>query len=1265
MAVRGSADLAMADGGRTLYLATELGLEVFARDAETGRLDRVQSAAQGIDLSRAALAWDAARGRVLADDCGAWREFRPLRDGADDGRLAGGIDLVAEDDPYTCGDALLSQADGAFAYRIGPGRVDVFELAAGPAGAPRFAQTLEAPGLSSAALNGDRLYALADDGLLVFERDAATGLLAASGDPVPLDAPATALAVAADGRAYVVEANGVGMFDLADPLRPRRAGAPFPTAPRGGGCRFAAAIASADVVHVFCRRAAFGAHWPRGAEAEIWTADAVAELPAFSSPVAVATSPDSRHVYVATPASGVLIFARGGASQAAAPATEPPRHAGPAARRPAAAYLPGPVPGVPRRRGYRPLDETGPDLRVADPTVVRTSFAGRQFRMRVRVRNVADPVGEEPTLSFHRSEDDDEISTSDPVVGTTVVDDVDFDGEWYESDFQNPDSGAYYGACVAAVAGELDTTNNCSVGVFVAMGAPDLAVTVAAGEAAPGEPFELTATVRNDGADRSPSANLVFLSSPDDAIGLFDARLGSATVGPLASGAAVDETIKVTAPSSASTHYYGACVAVSVGRDADGTNNCAAGVAVTVPEPVGAAGATSGFRLASGGRYSGIAYWGNSLYAIRSGPIHNWDGGKVEVYGADGARLADLDFVLDGDNEDPTGIAHADGAFYVADWSDVKVYAYAADGARRADLDFDLDGGNGDPTGIAHADAAFYVADEYDDKVYAYGFDGARRADLDFDLDGDNSPAGIAHADAAFYVADEYDDKVYAYGFDGARRADLDFVLDGDNGYPAGIAHADGAFYVADEYDEKVYAYGFDGARRADLDFVLDGDNGDPTGIAHADGAFYVADEYDDKVYAYGFDGARRADLDFDLDGDNGYPAGIAHADGAFYVADGGGGIIFARPKDGTADDQYDKVYAYGFDGARRADLDFDLDGYNGAPAGIAHADGAFYVADWYFYKVFAYAADGARRGDLDFDLDGDNLYPRGIAHADGALYVADWYNEKVYAYGFDGARRTDLDFDLDGDNSPAGIAHADGAFYVADEYDDKVYAYGAFATVRGDFDLDGENGHPDGIAHADAAFYVADRYDDKVYAYAADGARRTDLDFVLDGDNGDPAGIAHADGAFYVADDQYDKVYAYGFDGARRADLDFVLDGDNGDPTGIAHADGAFYVADEYDEKVYAYGFDGARRADLDFVLDGDSGDPTGIAHADGAFYVADRGSDKVYAYAAGGARRPDLDFDLYPRNSYARRITAQDGTLYVVDYFDARVYAYPLSGR
>ncbi len=674
-----------------------------------------------------------------------------------------------------------------------------------------------------------------------------------------------------------------------------------------------------------------------------------------------------------------------------------------------------------------------------------------------------------------------------------------------------------------------------------AVSGPDLVVSSASASdsrPAPGASFKLTAVVRNRGTDTSAATTLRYYRSNDARISRTDTEVGAQAVAELAAAARLDRSTTVTVP-DAGTFYYGACVD-AVAAESDTGNNCSSGVRVSV----------------AGGRTTGG------------------------------------DFDLAGDNRAPDCIAHANGRFYVCDSYDDKVYAYATNGQRDAAADLDLAGDNGFPVGIAHANGRFHVVDTIDGKVYAYATNGQRDAAADFDLAGDNdSPAGIAHANGRFYVVNAFPHKVYAYWANGQRDAAADFDLAGDNGFPVGIAHANGRFYVVDNSDDKVYAYATNGERDAAADFDLDGDNSQPRGIAHANGLFYVVDWSDEKVYkVYAYDLAHPRPAGSDLVvaspsvsdatpdvgavfqlratvSNRGKSRSAATTlryyrsdDDTISVADSEVGSEAVDPLDAAGTREFSievtapsssGTHYYGAcvdavfgESASRSNCssgvrvsvaggvttggDFDLARDNGAPQGIAHANGRFYVPDHTAYKVYAYATNGQRDAAADFDLARDNDHPSGIAHANGRFYVVNTFDSKVYAYATNGERDAAADFDLAGGGS--GIAHANGRFYVADRTDDKVYAYWANGQrdAAADFDLDGDNDSPSGIAHANGRFYVVDWFDSNVYAYATNGERDAAADFDLDGDNDSPSGIAHANGRFYVVDWSDDKVYAY-----------------------------------------------------------------------------------------------------------------------------------------
>ena len=151
----------------------------------------------------------------------------------------------------------------------------------------------------------------------------------------------------------------------------------------------------------------------------------------------------------------------------------------------------------------------------------------------------------------------------------------------------------YYGACVDAVAGESDTTNNCSSSVQVDVteppppSTPDLTVgSPSVNDSSPetGGSFTLSATVTNSGDAQAAATTLRYYRSTDATISSSDTEVGTDAVGRLAAEATSSESIDLTAPLTAGTYYYGACVDV-VSGEFNPTNNCSSSVQVTVSEP--------------------------------------------------------------------------------------------------------------------------------------------------------------------------------------------------------------------------------------------------------------------------------------------------------------------------------------------------------------------------------------------------------------------------------------------------------------------------------------------------------------------------------------------------------------------------------------------------------------------------------------------------------------------------------------------------------
>ncbi len=250
-----------------------------------------------------------------------------------------------------------------------------------------------------------------------------------------------------------------------------------------------------------------------------------------------------------------------------------------------------------------PPSQGKPDLVVAAPLVSNGNpVAGAGFTLSATVSNTGDGASATTTLRFYRSTDSD-VTTSDTAVGTAVVAGLVPSGSVGASvDLTAPTTPGtyYYGACVDAVTGESDTTNNCSASVQVDVAAPsilrpqqqqpDLAVVaffLASGvhDGAPGRSLTFQGRIRNVGNVMSPATTLRFYRSRNRTIATDDTFLGTVAVGTIAASRRIDsETLTLTAPSAPGTYYYGACVD-AVTDESDTNNNCSDARPITVDGP--------------------------------------------------------------------------------------------------------------------------------------------------------------------------------------------------------------------------------------------------------------------------------------------------------------------------------------------------------------------------------------------------------------------------------------------------------------------------------------------------------------------------------------------------------------------------------------------------------------------------------------------------------------------------------------------------------
>ena len=231
-----------------------------------------------------------------------------------------------------------------------------------------------------------------------------------------------------------------------------------------------------------------------------------------------------------------------------------------------------------------------PDLGVGSPTVSNAApETGAGFTLTATVTNSGDAAAEATTLRYYRSTDT-SITASDTLEGTAPVEELASTGARTASVALTAPSTVgtyYYGACVDAVANESDTSNNCSGSVTVAVQQaryPDLVVqspSVSDTNPETGADIELSATVANQGSGRAAATKLRFYRSTDATITASDTEEGSGEVEALPAEGTSSASITLSAPSTAGTYYYGACVD-AVARESDTTQNCSSSVEVDV-----------------------------------------------------------------------------------------------------------------------------------------------------------------------------------------------------------------------------------------------------------------------------------------------------------------------------------------------------------------------------------------------------------------------------------------------------------------------------------------------------------------------------------------------------------------------------------------------------------------------------------------------------------------------------------------------------------
>ena len=120
----------------------------------------------------------------------------------------------------------------------------------------------------------------------------------------------------------------------------------------------------------------------------------------------------------------------------------------------------------------------------------------------------------------------------------------------------------YYQACVDTVTNETSTDNNCSSYIAITVTQPLTIDSFQPSKFAltAGERFTLTATIRNDGDERSTSTTLLYYRSSNDSISPSDTFVGRSTISALSARSTTRVGISINAPGTSGSYYYGACI---------------------------------------------------------------------------------------------------------------------------------------------------------------------------------------------------------------------------------------------------------------------------------------------------------------------------------------------------------------------------------------------------------------------------------------------------------------------------------------------------------------------------------------------------------------------------------------------------------------------------------------------------------------------------------------------------------------------------------
>ena len=264
----------------------------------------------------------------------------------------------------------------------------------------------------------------------------------------------------------------------------------------------------------------------------------------------------------------------------------------------------------------RPPSSEVPDLMMVDSSITvdkTTVKSGETFQIDARVWNKGRAVSSATTLRYFLSADETISREEDTEIDSYRVDPLSGRGATSSrrrSDISKtltaPDTPGthYYGVCIDAVAGESNTSNNCSQAITITVEAPppdsaasedpalaprpedpDLVISAARVEKSTiklGGGFQLHITLKNRGMHAAPATTIRYYRSLDPTISREeDTELRAMPVGQMGAGRSEERWALLPSPTSLGVYYYGACIDAVV-SEADTSNNCSDVFEITV-----------------------------------------------------------------------------------------------------------------------------------------------------------------------------------------------------------------------------------------------------------------------------------------------------------------------------------------------------------------------------------------------------------------------------------------------------------------------------------------------------------------------------------------------------------------------------------------------------------------------------------------------------------------------------------------------------------